>query len=78
MDPDLRVRPFFLHGETISIREFVVGAFNAEMGLDAVDPDTSRRQQGPTRGYAIRHGSRWHDRQDRGAADRRSGCRSRW
>jgi mono/diheme cytochrome c family protein len=40
VDPDLRVRPFFLHGETISIREFVVGAFNAEMGLDAVDPDT--------------------------------------
>jgi hypothetical protein len=33
VDPDLRVRPFFLHGETISIREFVVGALNAEMGL---------------------------------------------
>ena len=39
VDPDLRVRPFFLHGDTISIREFLVGAFNAEMGLEANDPD---------------------------------------
>jgi hypothetical protein len=39
VNPDLRVRPFFLHGGTISIREFAVGAFNAEMGLKAVDPD---------------------------------------
>ncbi|MCM3902820.1 MAG: hypothetical protein ND866_14035 [Pyrinomonadaceae bacterium] len=39
VDPDLRVRPFFLHGDTMSIREFVVGALNAEMGLEAVDPD---------------------------------------
>ena len=39
VDPDLRVRPFFLHGETMSIREFLVGAFNAEMGLEANDPD---------------------------------------
>ena len=39
MDPDLRVRPFFAHGETISIREFVVGALNNEMGLQAVDPE---------------------------------------
>jgi Di-haem oxidoreductase, putative peroxidase len=39
VDPDLRVRPLFLHGETISIREFLIGAFNAEMGLDAVDPE---------------------------------------
>jgi hypothetical protein len=38
VDPDLRVRPFFAQGGTISIREFVVGAFNAEMGIDAVDP----------------------------------------
>lgn len=37
VNPDLRVRPFFAEGSTISIREFVVGAFNAEMGLDAVD-----------------------------------------
>ncbi len=39
VDDDLRVRPFFHHGGTISIREFVVGALNAEMGLEAVDPD---------------------------------------
>ena len=38
VDPDLRVRPFLAQGGTISIREFVVGAFNAEMGIDAVDP----------------------------------------
>jgi CxxC motif-containing protein (DUF1111 family) len=39
VDPDLRVRPFFHHGETISIREFIVGALNAEMGLQVSDPD---------------------------------------
>ncbi len=39
VDPDLRLRPFFAHGETMSIREFAVGAFNAEMGLEAADPD---------------------------------------
>jgi hypothetical protein len=38
VDPDLRVRPFFAQGKTISIREFVVGALAAEMGLQAVDP----------------------------------------
>lgn len=38
VDSDLRVRPFFAHGGTISIREFVIGAFNDEMGLQAVDP----------------------------------------
>jgi hypothetical protein len=38
VDPDLRVRPFFHHGETISIREFAIGAFQAEMGLQAGDP----------------------------------------
>jgi len=36
---DLRVRPFFAQGGTISIREFVVGAFNAEMGLESPDAD---------------------------------------
>jgi len=40
VDPDLRVRPFFAEGSTISIREFLVGAFNAEMGLETFDPDT--------------------------------------
>ena len=39
VDPDLRVRPFFAQGLTISIREFAVGAFNAEMGMEAFDPD---------------------------------------
>jgi mono/diheme cytochrome c family protein len=39
VDGDLRVKPFFHHGETTSIREFVVGAFNDEMGLQAVDPE---------------------------------------
>ncbi len=38
VDADLRVKPFFAHGGTMSIREFVVGAFNDEMGLQAVDP----------------------------------------
>ena len=38
VNADLRVRPFFAEGTTISIREFSVGAFNAEMGLEAYDP----------------------------------------
>jgi hypothetical protein len=37
IDEDLRIRPFFAEGGTISIREFVVGAFKAEMGLEAPD-----------------------------------------
>ena len=36
---DLRVRPFFAQGGTVSIREFLVGAFNAEMGLESPDID---------------------------------------
>jgi hypothetical protein len=39
VNPDLRVRPFFAHGDTMSMREFVVGALNNEMGLQAVDPE---------------------------------------
>jgi CxxC motif-containing protein (DUF1111 family) len=40
VDPDLRVKPFFAEGSTISIREFVVGALHKEMGLEAsTDPD---------------------------------------
>lgn len=39
VDPDLRVRPFFAQGKAISIREFLVGAFRAEMGMPAYDPD---------------------------------------
>jgi hypothetical protein len=46
VDPDLRVRPFFAHGGTISIREFVVGAFKAEMGLEAFDLCLSQAAQG--------------------------------
>lgn len=39
VNDDLRVRPFFAEGGTISMREFLVGAFNAEMGLESPDPD---------------------------------------
>jgi mono/diheme cytochrome c family protein len=46
VDEDLRVRAFFHHGGTISIREFVVGALNAEMGLESVDPDLARASAG--------------------------------
>lgn len=38
VDANLRVKPFFAQGGTISMREFLVGAFNAEMGLQSVDP----------------------------------------
>jgi hypothetical protein len=38
VDADLRVRPFFAQGETISMREFIIGAFKAEMGLEVPDP----------------------------------------
>jgi hypothetical protein len=44
---DLRVRPFFHQGATISIREFLVGAFNAEMGLESPDIDLIAAQTGP-------------------------------
>jgi di-heme oxidoreductase (putative peroxidase) len=40
VDSDLRVKPFFAEGSTISIREFVAGALHNEMGLEASsDPD---------------------------------------
>src|SRR6185503_4589888 len=39
VDADLRVRPFFHQGGLFSMREFIVGALQAEMGLQAVDPD---------------------------------------
>jgi len=38
VDANLRVKPFFLQGGTASMREFIVGAFKAEMGLEAADP----------------------------------------
>ena len=46
VDPDLRVRPFFAQGGTISMREFLVGAFQAEMGLQSVDPDLMAASHG--------------------------------
>ena len=46
VDADLRVKPFFAHGGTISIREFVIGALNDEMGLQAVDPDLTTAHHG--------------------------------
>lgn len=47
VDTDLRVKPFFAEGSTISIREFVVGALHAEMGLeDSSDPDLLKASQG--------------------------------
>jgi len=46
VDADLRVRPFFAQGGTISIREFVVGALNAEMGLETFDPVLSAAASG--------------------------------
>jgi hypothetical protein len=46
VDADLRVKPFFAHGGTISIREFIVGAWNDEMGLQPVDPDLAAAAAG--------------------------------
>ncbi|HKE94136.1 MAG TPA: di-heme oxidoredictase family protein [Povalibacter sp.] len=46
VNTDLRVRPFFAQGDTTSIREFVIGAFNDEMGLQAVDPLTDQAAAG--------------------------------
>jgi hypothetical protein len=46
VDPDLRVKPFFAEGSTISIREFVVGALHKEMGLEVNDPDLATASAG--------------------------------
>jgi mono/diheme cytochrome c family protein len=46
VDADLRVRPFFAHGGKISIREFIIGALNDEMGLQAVDPELANAKAG--------------------------------
>ena len=46
VDLDLRVRPFFAQGGAISMREFIVGAFRAEMGMQASDPDLLAASQG--------------------------------
>ena len=37
VDPDLRVRPFFAQGGAFALREFIVGAFKDEMGLESPD-----------------------------------------
>jgi mono/diheme cytochrome c family protein len=39
VNSDLRVRPFFAQGETVSIREFVNGAMHNEMGFQCWDPE---------------------------------------
>ncbi|HKR83475.1 MAG TPA: hypothetical protein VJS37_04835 [Terriglobales bacterium] len=46
VDSDLRVKPFFAEGSTISIREFVVGALHKEMGLEVYDPDLAAASAG--------------------------------
>jgi hypothetical protein len=46
VDPDLRIKPFFAEGSTISIREFIVGALHKEMGLEVNDPDLLQASRG--------------------------------
>jgi len=47
VDADLRIRPFFAQGGTISMREFIVGALHNEMGLAAsTDPDLTTASAG--------------------------------
>ena len=47
VDSDLRVKPFFSEGSTISMREFIVGALHNEMGLQAsADPDLLKASAG--------------------------------
>ena len=46
IDANLRVKPFFAEGSAFSIRQFVVGAFNNEMGLEAADPDLLAASRG--------------------------------
>jgi cytochrome c2 len=47
VDSDLRLKPFFAEGSTISIREFIVGALHKEMGLEASsDPDLKTASSG--------------------------------
>jgi hypothetical protein len=46
VDPDLRVKPFFAEGSAFSIRQFAVGAFNNEMGLESADPDLLQASRG--------------------------------
>ncbi len=46
VDADLRVKPFFAEGSEFSIRAFTVGALQAEMGLQSVDPDLAQAAAG--------------------------------
>jgi len=46
VDADLRVKPFFAEGSTISIREFVVGAMHKEMGIEINDPVLAQASAG--------------------------------
>ena len=71
VDPDLRVRPFFAQGLTISIREFAIGAFNAEMGLEGFDNDLILAAGGADVADAVGHVAERQHRQDRDRARRR-------
>ena len=68
VDENLRVKPFFAEGSAFSIRQFVVGAFNNEMGLEAADPDLSTANGRRAGGHALRHGPRRLGRRFRSAA----------
>ncbi len=46
VDDDLRVKPFFAEGSAFAMRQFVVGALNNEMGLEAADPDLLAASEG--------------------------------
>jgi hypothetical protein len=46
VDADLRVKPFFAQGGTFNIRQFVIGAFNDEMGMPSPDPDLTAASDG--------------------------------
>lgn len=46
VDEDLRVKPFFAEGSEFSIRGFAVGAWAAEMGMQAADPDLNAAASG--------------------------------
>lgn len=46
VDADLRVKPFFAEGSTISMREFIVGALHKEMGIEVNDPDLAKASAG--------------------------------
>ena len=69
VDTDLRVKPFFAEGSTISIREFVVGALHKEMGLEAsTDPDSADGKRWRACCDALGHGTRRIEGQDQPAA----------